>query len=503
MTKSFIIHSAICAGVGARLLEIHVDTHPSRSSRSDAMSHRPELPEQQRGGDPHDNALIWAAIHHSGFRLPEIAAEVRYQRFATSADLAIALAFLAAAGVMPERTLDLILVLGRLTTDARILPVRGVLPILADLSEHDSAPRTVLLPRANARDVQLVEGLIVLWADTLAEAVRLLRRTDRPAPTTRPDLVIPDVHAEPHLDRIAISPFAHQALDAAAAGGHHLLLIGPYGSGTTWIARHIHSLLPPPTPNEALTITRHVSAAGLELPPETLLTTRPFRAPHHTASVAALMGGGLPLPRPGELTLAHHGVLLLDNVTEFPTQTLEQLAVAIVRGKTSFARSDDIYVSMPTAPLLVVATMTSCPCGRNGDPNAPCHCSPRRIARHHARIPTHLRALMDLVVAIAPVLSTDTRPVAEPLARRRDRIAVAYRRRLERPTDYDGFCRLTADAAQRLRATTLTGLLTPRDEERVVRVALTLADLAGVDHITDRNIEHAVAYVLPTRTFDE
>lgn len=383
--------------------------------------------------------------------------------------------------------------------DGTIQPIRGVLPILTGLATlmeiADGRTITVLIPRENLHEAQLVDGIILLPADSLSEAVEQLCQPTRPAPTRAAPITIPDSPRDPHFDALDTAPYVRAALDIAAAGDHHVLLVGPHGSHTTWLARRLHSLLPPPSPGEALTITAHGSAAGL-LPPTALITQRPLLAPHHTVSVNGIVGCSSIDVRPGELTLAHHGVLLLDQLHEFPRHTLDTIAYHLLRREVTTQRRGDT-VTMPASPLLV-ATMTPCPCGRRGHPDAHCTCTSEQVSRHHARLSTRCLHLFDLVVPVAPrTVFTDNAPHREDITARLGRIVRARIRRTRRAPDHDARGQLTPAAEALLRAALSAGTLHPDDEPRVIDTALTTADLADCDYIEEANIEQALAYRLP------
>jgi magnesium chelatase family protein len=484
MPLSVHVRSAVPVGVGARPLTIRVDIH--RSS-----------PAVNRGsGDAIvRQALCSLGVPHTPFTaqvLPDI------PRSSDSIDLAIALGVLAAHELIPVDALADVHVLGHLASDGSIQSVRAVLPILTVLpfltDLPNDRPLTVLVPRANLLEAQLVDGVILLPADSLTEAIAQLRQATRPEPTRAAPITIPESPRDPHLYALDTPPYVRAALDIAAAGNHHLLLMGPHGSNTTWLARRLHALLPPPTPKEALAITAQASAAG-QLPPTALMTHRPFRAPHHTASVNAFVGHDPTDVRPGELALAHHGVLLLDQLHEFPRHTLDTIAYHLLRGEVSTQRRGET-ITMPVSALLV-ATMTPCPCGRRGHPDIRCICTSEQVSRHHARLSTRCFHLFDLVVPVTPrTVFTDNAPHREDITTRLGRIARARTRRAARP-DCNNATQLTPAADALLRAALAAGTLHPDDEARVVNTALTIADLAGFEHIEEASIEHALAYRLP------
>jgi magnesium chelatase family protein len=484
MPLSVLVHSAALSGVRGRALSIRVDVPLSS----------PRPPRH------HEDVIVRQALSRLGVPHVPFAVEITPDpsRSFDSANLATALALLSAYDKVPPSTLANVLVLGHLTMDAAIQPVRGILPILMSVRKGDQ-PLTVLIPRANLREAQLMAGTILLLADSLSEAITQLLQTTRPLPTPTPLITVPDAQRDPCLDALEIAPYVRRALELAASGHHHILLTGPRGSSTTWLARRLHCLIPPPTPSEALTITAHHSAAGLALPPSPLITQRPFRAPHHTVSTAAMTGVGQIAHRPGELTLAHYGVLLLDELTEFNTHVLESIAYHVMRKAVTAPQPNCEMLTMPAEPL-VVATMTNCPCGSLGHPDARCRCTPKQIAHHHARIPARCQNLFDLIVPVIPhaTVIDDSRP-GDTWAIRLQRIVQARTRRASRPSAHQISTRLTDAAVDLLRAALTVGTLESTTEARVVDVASTIADLAGADLISDHDIEQALAYRLPAQ----
>jgi magnesium chelatase family protein len=482
MPLSLNVHSALLAGVGARNVSIRVDVPPSSQS-SDR--------------DPED-AIVRKALSRIG--VPHVPFSVQVDpaapRSLTSVNLAIALAILAAHDKVSAHSLASVLVLGSLTMDAGIQPIRGVLPILMGSRASSDQPLAVLLPRANLPEARLLGGLILLPADSLSEAVVQLRLAARPLPTPNRGAHVAASTSVASLDCLALPTYVRQAIEIAASGDHHILLIGPRGSGTSWLARRLHSLLPPPTYHEALSITAHHSAAGIPLPHNALITQRPFRAPHHTVSTTAVTGtkDGA---RPGELTLAHHGVLLLDDLTEFSASTLDWTAFHVAHEAITFALPSGDSLRMPSCPL-VVATMTTCPCGLFGHPDARCRCTPEQITRHGAHIPAQCRDLFDLIVPVSVSRERDDSfRLSNTWNDCTGRIAQARARRVLRPADAPQSARLTGAAVDLLHAAFLAGTLEESTEARIVHTASTIADLAGADLISDAAIEQAIAYRLP------
>src|SRR5581483_4050371 len=300
---------------------------------------------------------------------------------------------------------DLIL-LGELSLDGSIHATRGVLPIA--VAARKAGVGGLLLPAANAQEASIVEGLRVFAVSSLAEAVAVLNNPagvpasppSLPAPPSPPALPAPPALSAPDLRDVRGQLLARRALEIAAAGGHNLLLVGPPGAGKTMMARRMPGILPPLTFEEALEVTAVHSVAGVLRPGVGLLTDRPFRAPHHTISNAALVGGGSQ-PRPGEVSLAHHGVLFLDEMLEFSRHVLEVLRQPLEEGCVTIARA--ARTSMFPARFVLVGAMNPCPCGFSTEPARECRCTPQQMLKYRSRLSGPLRDRLDLTVDVPAV----------------------------------------------------------------------------------------------------
>ena len=399
-------------------------------------------------------------------------------------DLSIALAVLAASRQLPHERLAEHAALGELALDGRIRAVRGAFAV-AEGARRSGFDRILCAPESAAEAA--LAGVDPVAVRHLAEAVAYLRGELRPPPFDPPE----EADGPPVLDLAEVrgQERARRALELAAAGGHNLLLAGPPGTGKTMLGRRLPGILPPLASLEALEVTRIHSVAGL-LPPERPLVTRPpFRAPHHSASMAALVGGG-PGPRPGEASLAHRGVLLLDELPEFQRPALEALRQPLEDGTIAIARAAGQAIF--PARFQLVATMNLCPCAGRGDPAAECSCSAQRLATFRDKLSRALLDRFDLIVTVP-------RPRAEELAaapaeaseRVRARV-VAARERLtvEVPRRTPAAEELLGRAVERLP-------LSARGRARVGRVARTVAALAGADSVDTEHVAEALAYRSP------
>ena len=392
---------------------------------------------------------------------------------------------------------------GELALDGVVRGVRGVLPLA--VSARDAGRSCIMVSAENAAEAAVVEGLAVYAVADLREAWDVLVNPAKFTPFTLP-ADMPPLPAEVDFDEVKGQPYARRAMEIAAAGGHNLLMCGSPGSGKSMLASRLPTILPPLSHDEALEASKIHSVCG-QLPRiGGLLSYRPFRSPHHTISDVGLMGGGTNIT-PGEISLAHHGVLFLDELPEFSRRTLETLRQPLESGHVTISRANG-SMDFPCA-FMFVAAMNPCPCGYLGDPRHRCRCSPADVARYRKKISGPLLDRFDMVIEVPPVepASLLSKPDGESSAAIRARVVAARARQTER---YAGtgvvcnarlsskmlrkHCPLTQSQQEMLLAAVEQLGLSARAFDRILRVARTIADLAGAETPTDAHLFEAIQF---------
>jgi magnesium chelatase family protein len=501
------VHSGSLIGIDAYPVEVEVDVYPGL--RSIAVVGLPDNAVKE------STARVQSAIVNSGYPFPTRRITVNLapaalKKEGSGFDLPIALGILSALDLLIPDKLREYMVVGELSLDGRVKSVKGALSLA--LAARNMGFKGLILPDVNVSEAAVVEGIQVLGVSNLLTTTGFL--TDR----------VPLEPAKPSIDKRSASfsrygidfrdikgqQYAKRAVEVAASGGHNVLMIGPPGSGKTMISQRIPTIMPEPVFEEALETTRIYSSVGLVRKNESIVTARPFRSPHHTVSDAGLIGGGV-IPRPGEVSLAHNGVLFLDELPEFRKNVLEVLRQPLEDGRVTISRAQ-LAVTFP-ARFMLVAAMNPCPCGYRGDPKHQCNCSQQNIQRYWSKISGPLLDRIDIHVEVPSVewrdlTASSDGEASETIRERVNKARQIQIARFERVGIFSNaqmtsalikkHCKLGEDSMKFLEKAVEKLGLSARAYHRILKIARTIADLEPSQDIQAPHVAEAIQY----RTLD-
>jgi magnesium chelatase family protein len=493
--------------LGADVQRIHVEVDISSGLPGWQIVGLPEVAVKE------SKERVIAALRNSGIeilsrRVTVNLAPAQWKKSGAYFDLPIAIGMIAAAELLTPSQTSHCLCIGELSLKGELLPLPGILPMMMAIrpAVQSGEIRAILLPIGNIREAMLVRGLPLVGIQSLPEALHFLETGHAPSHPIAETAPRPPPSHIPDMSDVRGQVMAKRALQIAAAGGHNMIMLSPPGSGKTMLAERLPSILPPLTMEQMLDTSRVYSIAGKLNAQMPIIDRPPFRAPHHTASAAAICGGGLALPMPGEVSFAHNGVLFMDELPEFHRNVLEALREPLESGRIVLSRSRQ-YMTFP-ARFQFLAAMNPCPCGYYGHPKIACQCGIPQIMNYRRRVSGPLLDRIDLHVTLEPVSADDLLGTTAGWSSEamRETVLACHERQKNRlggrilcnariPVhQLERHCKLQGESRQLVRQLLLSGKWSARGFHRIVRVARTIADLAGADDILCDHLAEAIQY---------